>query len=202
MKSPTADMPVGRWIILDGYLKKYPATRHIHYGVVAGIRWHAEQKLAATAIEKITLRVYGEAIAYCGNRAPTAQIAAQFSLTYGLAWALVYGELSSNAYDQAGLDDPEVRRIEAMIEVVEDARLTAAEQRGCTLEVAAAGKVWSHTVTNVPGDRETPMTQDEIIEKFFALAEPVIERRAAGALIDHILRAPLDTPLTLTAPRQ
>lgn len=199
MTLPTTDMPVGRWTILDGYLKKYPATRHIHYGVTAAIRWHAEQGRPSSSVQRIRLQVYREAIMYCGNRAPTAQIAAQFSLTYGIAWALVHGDLGPDAYDPTGLANPIVRNLEAMIELVEDQQLTADEKRGCTLEVTSNGQKWSHTVTNVPGDRQTPLSRTEIIGKFSRLVEPVIAAERASRLVDHILHEPLSTPLNLSA---
>lgn len=69
----------GAWLILDGYLKPYPAVRHVHYGIVAAEAWHATSQ-DPTTIEAVTLHIYQEALTYCGNRAPQTAIQAQFSL--------------------------------------------------------------------------------------------------------------------------
>ncbi|MFP6749051.1 MAG: MmgE/PrpD family protein [Alphaproteobacteria bacterium] len=86
--------PAGEWFILQGYLKPYAAVRHVHYGAQAAIDWRRSQgQPDTTKIETLELHIYGEAITYCGNRAPRTPIQAQFSLAYGLAWALCQGDL-------------------------------------------------------------------------------------------------------------
>ena len=47
----------------------------------------------AAEIDAIKLKIYPEAVQYCGNRAPRTAIQAQFSLSYAIAAALVLGDL-------------------------------------------------------------------------------------------------------------
>ena len=72
------------------------------------------------AIETLRLATYGEALAYCGNRAPASAIQAQFSLSFGLAWAAVHGGLGPDAYTAAALRDRDVRRLEALADIRAD----------------------------------------------------------------------------------
>ena len=99
----------GQFLLLDGYLKFYAAVKHVHYGALAASRWYAE-KLDPAMIDGITLTIYEEAQTYCGNRAPTSPIQAQFSLTYGgvdaAAWGFDAGRL--HAAQPSGPADPPV----------------------------------------------------------------------------------------------
>jgi 2-methylcitrate dehydratase PrpD len=183
-----------RWLLLEGYLKPYPAVRHVHYGAAAAEAWRAAHA-SPDAITAIRLRVYPEAITYCGNRHPTTAIQAQFSLSYGVARSLAAGRLDPAAYGADSLADPLVRRLEAMVELQADPE--AAGRRGCVLEVATGDDVWRLSVDGVPGDPGMPMTRAQVREKFGAYAGPVIGASHADAIADRLLDLPLATPLHL-----
>ena len=187
----------GQWLIRDGYLKPYPAVRHVHYGIAAAEAWHRTGHADPSAITAIRLRVYPEAIKYCGIRSPSTGIQAQFSLSYGAARALATGSLDPSAYAVSALDNPLVRRLEALVELQADRAV--ADRRGCTLEVTAGNDFWSTTVDQVPGDPGTPMTRAQVREKFFAYAGPVVGSLHADAIATRLLDGELTAPLDLWA---
>ncbi len=200
LPSLPALLPPGRRLIADGYLKPYPAVRHVHYGVAAAEAWHAAKDADGgdpEAIEAITLRIYAEALTYCGNRAPTTAIQAQFSLGYGLAHTLVHGTLDPAAYGAAALADPLVRRLEAMAELVPDPARTEAGRRGCTLVVRSAGRDWRREVDAVAGDPGHRMTRPAILAKFHAYAAPRLGDARAGAIAALVMDADPATPFSL-----
>ena len=182
----------GTWLIQDGYLKAYPAVKHVHYGAEAAVRWHAEPGASPAAISRVVLTIYEEATAYCGNRAPATAIQAQFSLSYGLAWALLHGSLTPQAYATNSLSDPEVQRIEALVQVV--ARPDAS--RSCTLDVTSGSATRTIRVDTVDGDPAQPMGEAEVAAKFRAYAGPVIGARAER-LIEQVLHGGLDQAISL-----
>jgi 2-methylcitrate dehydratase PrpD len=179
----------------EGYLKPYPAVRHVHYGALAAERWGAARLADAASISAVTLRVYQEALTYCGNRAPATAIQAQFSLSYGVAHTLAHGRLDPAAYASARLADPLTRRLEALVVLEADPERTAQNRRGCTLLVHAGDSVWEDSVDVVPGDPGRPMSRAEVEAKFLAYAGPVIgeahARAIAGRLLDGAAAAPL-----------
>lgn len=178
----------GTWLIRDGYLKPYPAVRHVHYGVAAAEAWHAAHPdLDPGAIEAVTLKVYQEALTYCGNRAPRTAIQAQFSLTYGLAHALAHGGLQPAAYAPDRLSDPLLRRLEAMVALHPDPVRSGSNRRGCTLEVRAGGVAWRHDVAVVAGDPGQRMTRNAVRAKFMAYATPGIGAAWSGSIADRLL---------------
>ena len=182
-------------LLLDGYLKRYPAVRHVHYGAAAAEAW--ARKAAPDTITAVTLRIYDEAMTYCGNRGPTTAIQAQFSLSYGVARCLVHGTLDPTAYSSTALSDEQTRRVEALIVLEADPVLTESGRRGCTLDVTAGGCTWQHAISAVPGDPAMPMTRGAVTEKFMAYATPVIGVTHGASLADRVLTGALNLPFSL-----
>jgi len=179
--------PPGEWLILEGYLKPFAAVRHVHYGAAAAIALRPKLAGRIERIQRAELSTYGEALAYCGNRSPRTPIQAQFSLSFGAAWALVHGDLGPEAYTGV---DPVVEALERKFVLVEDPALTGAGRRGATLSVIVGGERLTHTVLQVPGDPGLPMSCEQVLAKFLRYAgsdgRPVLEadfRRPYAELI-------------------
>ena len=143
----------GEWLILEGYLKPFAAVRHVHYGVSAALA--LRPSLDLKRIGRIELHIYEEALTYCANRAPTRPIQAQFSLSYGLAHALVAGELSPAAYTDEALNDPLTVALEKKVHLIADKAMTG---RGARLVIDGDPQ---HSV-----DELAPMSREEVIAKF------------------------------------
>jgi 2-methylcitrate dehydratase PrpD len=189
--------PPGEWLIEQGYLKPFAAVRHVHYGATAAIEWRRRHgDIVPSDIQALTMAIYGEAITYCGNRAPATAIQAQFSLSYGLAWALVHGDLGPDAYEAQSLQDPAVRRLEAMVTIEEDAAFTCANKRAANLTVETATAKETIAVDGVAGDPDRPMTQDDIIAKFLRFAAPAIGTGRAESLAEAVLEKDRAAPLS------
>ncbi|NGM24123.1 MmgE/PrpD family protein [Roseomonas stagni] len=172
--------PPGEWLLEAAYLKPFAGVRHAHYGAAAAIELRGRGVAPAG---RITLSTYAEALRYAGNRAPTAAIAAQFSLTWAVAAALVQGDLGPAAYTDEALADPELRALEAAIELREDTALTEAGKRGATLTIGDA----SATITGVTGDPDRPMSEAEAVAKFRRFATPTLGEAATTAAIAALL---------------
>lgn len=158
-------LPPGRWLILDSYWKAHAAVRHVHYGAAAALALR-RQGLEPQAIDEIRLRVYPEALTYCANRAPATALAAQFSLSFGVAAALAFGEVSPSVYRPPHFDDPLLRRLEAMVQIEADSSAFAGAARGAVLDVAAAGRGWQHRQDAIVGDPGCEPDDDAVREKF------------------------------------
>jgi 2-methylcitrate dehydratase PrpD len=199
-EAPPQVTPPGEWLLQDAYLKPFAGVRHAHYGAAAAIALRQKPSPAlaggrgAAATPKagwgggrtgtpIILSTYAEALRYAGNRAPTAAIAAQFSLTWAVAAALVQGDLGPGAYTEEALADPDLRALEAAITLVEDKALTEAGLRGATLTIGDR----SATITGVTGDPDRPMTEAEALAKFRRFATPTLGEAGTTAAIAALL---------------
>ena len=102
----------GRFLILEGYIKAFAAARHVHYPASCAMAWRNDvENIDPRRIEALELETYQEAVIYCGNRAPETQIQAQFSLSYGTAFALRTGDLGPEDYQVEQLNDRVQRRL-------------------------------------------------------------------------------------------
>jgi 2-methylcitrate dehydratase PrpD len=164
---PPARTPAGTWLILDAYVKPFAGVRHAHYAAAAAIDARAQIPRTEN-IEAIQLKTYGEALRYAANRAPRAAISAQFSLSFAVAAGLRFGDLGPDCF--LALDDHELVRLEALVELVEDATLTAENRRAARLIVTTTEGVVETRMDTVPGDPARPMTSTEIVAKFQRLA--------------------------------
>ena len=195
--SPELAAPPGTWVITDGYLKLYPAVKHAHYGAAAAEACHAECPFGPDAIDRVTLDIYGEAITYCGNRGPATAIAAQFSLSYCLAWSLTHGRLTPAAFRAASLADPLVRRLEAIVAIREDPALTRAGRRGAALTVGAGTTSWRREIHSLKGDAADRLTRGDLVGKFLDFATPVIGKPRCQGIIDLVLDGAPDSTFAL-----
>lgn len=158
--------PAGVWLIFDAYLKPYAAVRHVHYGVAAALALRPELEGRLDRIERIELATYAEALTYCANRAPQRPIQAQFSLSYGVARALVAGDLGPDAYTDEALGDRLAQSLESKVRLIEDEALSRGGRRGATLSVEIGGERLERAVDRVAGDASLPMTRQQITAKF------------------------------------
>jgi 2-methylcitrate dehydratase PrpD len=190
LERPGACAPPGAWLVAEAYLKPFAGVRHAHYAAAAALALRSRLLDRLDRIAAIGLATYAEALRYAGNRAPRAAITAQFSLSWAVAAALAQGDLGPEAYTEAALRDPRLRRLEALVTLREDP--TRGERRGATLSVTVDGATLAETVDTVPGDPAQPMGEAEVLAKLRRHAgEAAVARGAA------LLGAAADAPGTV-----
>jgi 2-methylcitrate dehydratase PrpD len=183
----------GSYEILNGYLKPYAAVRHVHYG--AAVARILRRRFDPHRIERITLDIYEEATIYCGNRQPATPIQAQFSLSFGVAAALALDRLDAEVYRAGLFDDPLLRRLETLVEIRIDPDRTGRNSRGATLSVLADGQWHIEAVDAVWGDQASPLTQQQVEDKFIAYAAPSLGEAQSRLVAERILSAGLSMPM-------
>jgi len=182
-------------LLRDAYLKPFAAVRHVHYGATAARRIREKLAHDTTGIRRIVLKVYDEAIVYCGNRAPRTPIQAQFSLSFGVAAMLRFGDVDSSVYAAPRFDDAELRRLEALAVLETDADLTARKQRGATVTVTHTGGMLEEAVGTIVGDAASPLDHAALAAKFTHYAAHSVAGPNAARFCDGVLDAPADTSL-------
>lgn len=176
----------GEWIIMEGYLKPFAAVRHVHYGAAAAIALRQRIAGRVAEISRLRLHTYPEALTYCANRHPVTALAAQFSLSFGIARALVAGDLAPDAYEPQALADSMTRALEAKVELVVDEQMAGSGRRGGRLEIEVAGAVLSCEIDRVAGDPGSPMTREAVAAKFCRYATRALGERSALRVADTL----------------
>lgn len=182
--------PASADLILDGYFKPFAAVRHVHYGAIAA--GALRNNLDTKRIKSVDLSIYEEAITYCGNRDPRTPLAAQFSLSFGIASMLRFGHLDPAAYDEPQFSDPELRRLEKLVRIEPDRDLTAKRQRGARLAVAADRTLESTTLDTNPA---LVLDEKGVIDKFVRNASVSVDDSRARSFCSALLTAKDDAPL-------
>jgi 2-methylcitrate dehydratase PrpD len=187
-ETPATRAPAGEWLIAEAYIKPFAGVRHAHYAAAAALELRAAIADRLDQVLALRLETYGEALRYAANRAPARAIQAQFSLSWAVAAALMQGDLGPAAYTDAALADPALRRLEALVELAEDAALTKAEQRGARLVVALAnGENHQASVGAIAGDAGQALDAEAVLAKCQRFAAPVIGDAAMARLAALIL---------------
>jgi len=193
--APASRAPAGEWLIEQGYIKPFAGVRHAHYAAAAALELRAVMDGRLDDVTALRLETYAEALRYACNRAPARAIQAQFSLSWAVAAALMQGDLGPSAYTDAALADPGTRRLEALVELTEDAALTAAEKRGARLIVTlASGESHQASVGAIAGDAGHALDEAAVMAKCQRFAAPVIGDAAMARLAALILGADNTAP--------
>ncbi len=177
-------------LLRDAYLKPFAAVRHVHYGATAARKLREPFAQSTAGISRIVLKVYEEALVYCGNRAPRTPIQAQFSLSFGVAAMLRFGDVDPSVYAAPRFDDAELRRLEALVELEADAGLTARRQRGATLTVTHDAGTCEDAVGTIAGDAAHPLDRTALAAKFTHYAAHSVPGPQAERFCDAVLDAP------------
>lgn len=192
--APAPLPPAQADLILDAYLKPFAAVRHVHYGALAARRIRNRLNGETAGVTRIELAVYEEATVYCGNPRPATPLAAQFSLTFGVAAMLRFGELDAASYEPPRFGDPELRRLEALVEVRVDPGLTAQARRGAALRLTSDAREYEEQVG--PGaDPQLLVEARGAVDKFVRNAGPLPTEAAGREFCAALLEAGPATPV-------
>ena len=105
--------------------------------------------------------------------APASMLAAKFSIPYAVAAALVLGRADVSAFAESALADPRLRSLAERVEVRVDPEMSPRRSDYPTALVEVLlrdGRTRTASTTVVRGDFEDPVPDEEIVEKFLALA--------------------------------
>jgi 2-methylcitrate dehydratase PrpD len=185
-----------RWRIREQYFKAYPVCRWAQPAIEAALGVQRDHGFAADEIAHINVETFSEAVALGSCRALVQTTDdAQYSLPYPVAAALVFGRLGIDENDLPALADSRVRRLLGVMTLTDDREFSRRfpAERWARVEIALKnGRTFRSEPAGARGDPEKPLSDEEMREKYFALAAPVLgqaraERieRAVNALPDN-----------------
>lgn len=108
------------YLLPDGIQwKEYACCAYAHPALIGLRRLVEQHRFTAAEVSRIVVRTYREAC-LLGSRLPTTTEEAQFNVAWPLAALLVDGEVSPRQTCAERLDDPEMRRVAGLVELLED----------------------------------------------------------------------------------
>lgn len=163
-----------RWYLFEQYFKTYPVCRWAQPAVEAVLTLrdtiHSSQR-----IERIEIHTFHEAKRLATHRPATTE-QAQYSLPWSVACAVADGTIDAESVT-ARLGDAALHALSERVTVIEADRYNARfpARRWAHARVLLSDGHWLESVPyEARGNPDNPLTYEEIVAKYHALADPVL----------------------------
>lgn len=190
------------FMINKTYIKYWPAEYHSQSAIDAILQLRPE--IGSAKVESIEIASFEAAVSIIGSEPekwrPTSRETADHSMPYCVAVALIDGDVTLKSFDEPRLKDPKVLDLLDRTKIREDEALNDGYPEGIPnhLRVKLAdGRTVEKRVDFPRGHYKNPMTDDEVVAKFNKLADGVVSRQTADAIIDRSMK--LDTLTDLSS---
>jgi len=180
------------WRITRCGMKAFPTEALTHTPISAVLDLVKANDLHPDQVEKIQIRSLARAADILSDPSkydPHTRETADHSLPYVIAAALVERQVTPAQFTAEKIMDPAIRAQLKKVEVVADPEIEKvfpALQRVLVNIKATDGRVFSRQLDFPKGDPRNPLTDQELEEKFAALAEGVLSTGAQTKLKDAI----------------
>jgi 2-methylcitrate dehydratase len=173
-------------------MKFFPTEALTHAPISAVLDLVKKNDLHPDQVAKIQIRSLARAADILSDPSkydPHTKETADHSLPYVIAAALVDRQVTPAQFEMAKIMDPAIRAQLKKVEVVADPEIEKvfpALQRVIVAIATTDGRSFSEQLDYPKGDPRNPLTDQEIEEKFAALAEGVLSKPAQQKLKDAI----------------
>ena len=180
------------WRITQCGMKFFPTEALTHTPISAVLDLVKDNDLHPEQVTKIQIRSLARAADILSDPSkydPHTKETADHSLPYVIAAALVERQVTPVQFTMEKIMDPTIRAQLKKVEVVADPEIEKvfpALQRVVVNISTADGAMYSKKLDYPKGDPRNPLSDQEIEEKFSALAEGVLSAKAQKKLIDGI----------------
>ncbi|MSP39595.1 MAG: MmgE/PrpD family protein [Deltaproteobacteria bacterium] len=167
--------------------KPYPCARQLHAGVEALLKLIQRHSIVTTSIQELELFVPTQNAAMVNRPAISMLRAATLgSGQYVMAVTAFRGKIDLASFEEEFLRSEEVSRLMAKVKVSASAELDRHFPKYWSGRVTiklSDGQSHSEEIIAPKGESENPLSDADVEEKFFGLAEPVLgEARARAAI--------------------
>jgi 2-methylcitrate dehydratase len=180
------------WRITQCGMKFFPTEALTHAPISAVLDLVKEHDLHPENVEKIQIRSLARAADILSDPSkydPHTKETADHSLPYVIAAALAERQVTPAQFEMAKIMDPRIRAQLKKVEVVADPEIEKvfpALQRVIVNITTVDGKNFTKQLDYPKGDPRNPLSDAEIEEKFAALADGVLSKKAQEKLKDAI----------------
>lgn len=174
------------------YFKPFALCRIIHAPVEVAIDLRHRHGLKPEEIRGVVVRTYDFAAEVPGRTrtSPESDPAlCQFSLPYGVAAALIYGEVGLEQMTGGATRDPRIHELAGRVEVLHDPEMDKLRPalRPAAVEITLQdGRKVSGRVDFPKGDARKPLSEQELLNKFSSLARDVVGGEKVGRIQEAV----------------
>jgi 2-methylcitrate dehydratase len=166
--------------ILECSMKAFPTEALTHSHITAALKVVTDHAIKPDEVRSVTVTTIARAVDILFDPEkyrPTTRETADHSLPYCIAAAIVDRRITTDQFSESRIQDPVIRAVlpkirgEASLEFERD---FPAKQRSRVTIETVDGRTFSAGVDYPKGDPREPMTNDDLRQKFDALAEPFL----------------------------
>ncbi|MEQ9489794.1 MAG: MmgE/PrpD family protein [Alphaproteobacteria bacterium] len=185
------------WLTLNQNIKLYPICRWAHAPIKAALDLRAEHGITVDDVAAIEISSFHNATRLALDM-PKTTGKAQYSISYPVAAALVFGEVGPKAVSGETFNDPEIARLVSVTTVTECDHCNAnfpADRLGRTVVITKDGRRLDSGIARAPGEHPLAVVNRAgLIDKFRAFTHPVLGKDRASRIEDAVFA--LDKPGT------
>jgi 2-methylcitrate dehydratase PrpD len=184
------DDPAG-YAIGKTYFKPYAVCRWAHAAVDAVLALKHRRALRSDEVEGVHVETFSE-VTRLANYAPRNTIAAQFSIPFALAVALIHDRIGPAEVSEAHIGDASILALARKVRVTVDADLDREfpAKTIARVTIRARGEDVATTVEYPRGNPENPLSDAELEAKFLQLADDIVGQARSRALLSAIRGLP------------
>ncbi|MDI7260524.1 MAG: MmgE/PrpD family protein [Thermodesulfobacteriota bacterium] len=176
------------FLILKTYFKRYPCCRWLHPIIESLLELMKEGAFQPSHIKTIHIQTFSRAFTLPNRIHPQTLEEAQFSIPFCSALAMMKSEEGFYHIRMENLDDPRVIQLAEKVHLehqpIFDESFPEKIFSKITVETSN-GKV-EKLVSSVKGDSDNPLTEQELEDKYFHYALPVLGGKKASLLKDYV----------------
>jgi 2-methylcitrate dehydratase PrpD len=175
-----------KWLVERASIKPYASCRSTHSAIDALLDVKQEQGLDPASIERITVHTSSLILDMCGGRDTSSLVAAQLSMPFALATAMLRNGVGLRDIALEGRREPAIATLMERIHLEVDA-----SQHGGSaephLEIVANGRTYRRQAVAARGAMTNRLSDDETLAKFSELAGTRLATDTAGLLAHKIM---------------
>ena len=167
--------------------KNYGCCGHAFAAIDGALALRDRHSIDPSGIENIRVDGYSATVNICGNNKHTTANEGKFSVPYLVATALTHGGASLEAFTEARLTDPNTTALAAKVDVRLDHGIDAEfpSRRAARVNIKMRdGRFFEHYQPTRRGDPDSPLSNDELDNKFMELTRPVMGEKASVNLLE------------------
>lgn len=165
--------------------KNHGCCGHIFSAIDATLALCERHRLRAADIANVRIESYKVALDVTGRLTASTPFEAKFCLRYGVANAVLYRRVRSEAFQPERICTPEVAAFMERVDLVEDPELTRVfpgQRAARAIITTVSGERHEYLQAHRHGDPEDPLTDEELADKFLELTNATLGTSAPAML--------------------
>lgn len=176
-----------RYEILHTYFKPYASCRAPHPTLSVLEKLRREHVFEAREVASVRVQTYPYAVALSRESDDDGEISARWDIPYNVAAFLLWGRLDAGAFDGMHRHNPHLRSLMKRVKVRVGKSFADPVVRGARVVVQLNdGRKLEGTCDVARWDEADPPSDEELEEKFRALASGCLEERDVDSLSEHV----------------